>query len=107
MFLITKAAADVHAQDQAPSAAPGTLDDGAVVKQPVNVSPSSNGTAHTDAVQGQQPAVARDTSGSPSWEGTSTGEETDWVGQKPFSWRDIDWGKCGLAFAANVDGCSL
>lgn len=105
MFLITKAAADVHGQDQAPSAAPGTLDDDAVVKQPVNATPSTNGTAHTVAEQG--PASARDTSGSPSWEGTSTGEETDWVGQKPFSWRDIDWGKCCLAVGASVDGCRL
>jgi hypothetical protein len=55
---------------------------------------SSNGTS-----QPQQAAAAdaqeQGRSGSPTWEGSSTGdEEADWVGQKPFSWRDIDWGEC-------------
>jgi hypothetical protein len=82
-------AADIHAAaDQAPS----TQD--CAVKPAVGVTSSSNGSAGADSSKPKGPADAGQArSGSPSWEGTSTGEETDWVGQKAFTWRDIDWGK--------------
>lgn len=53
-----------------------------------------NGDLQANAAATQQAAdVEQATSSTPSWEDTSTGEEADWVGQKPFSWRDVDWGR--------------
>jgi hypothetical protein len=82
-------AADIHAAaDQAPSR------QDSAVQPAVDVTSSRNGSAQADKSKPEGPADAGQArSGSPSWEGTSTGEETDWVGQKPFTWRDIDWGE--------------
>jgi hypothetical protein len=81
-------AADVQAST--PDQASSPLD--VAAKQAVDRS-DLNGDAQVSAAPSQQAADAQQaTSSTPSWEDTSTGEEADWVGQKPFSWRDVDWG---------------
>jgi hypothetical protein len=82
-------AADVQASTPDQTSSP--LD--VAAKQPVDRS-NPNGDSQASAAPSQQAADAdQATSSTPSWEDTSTGEEADWVGQKPFSWRDVDWGK--------------
>lgn len=89
-------AANIHAADEA--AHTSTQAEPAVKPEAVEQAGSSNGTSQPQhaAADAQDAAVQQGRSGSPvTWEGSSTGdEEADWVGQKPFSWRDIDWGTC-------------
>lgn len=46
--------------------------------------PESNGSTASPAHQAPSPTT---------WEAsTSTNDEGDWVGAKPLTWKDIDWG---------------
>lgn len=90
-------AADVYGlSDQPQQTAEGASKAAAVAAEDV---PHNGTVAAAAAPPAEQTSVASPV----SWEGTSTGEDADWVGAKPFSWRDIDWGRFSLSkLAAGV-----
>lgn len=84
-----RATADVHADPQPAPSTSGPAD------TPTSSSSQiSNGSIQpVTGVSSEAAEAGQARSASPSWEGTTTGEETDWVGEKPFTWKDIDWGE--------------
>lgn len=76
--------------------------------QPAPANSNGAGSSTAAAAAADQPTTAAEAAAAgpsaTSWEGSGTGEEEadDWVGQKPFSWRDIDWGERWVGWLVGV-----